>query len=61
MTTTPCCHHVFIIFKDNVLFVIKVEEIEGLQFIWHTAGHANILRQFQCINNGLNCSMVCRI
>lgn len=61
MTTAPCCHHVFVIFKNHILFVIKVEEIEGFQFIRNTARCADILRQFKCMDYGLHSGMVCCI
>lgn len=58
VAATAPSHHVIILFKDNILIIIKVEEVDGEEFVWDTAGAADVLAQFEGVDDGLHCGVV---
>lgn len=54
VTATASSHHLIILLQDHIFIVIKVQQIDGKEFIWDAAGTAHILAEFQCIDDGLD-------
>lgn len=51
-------HHVVVLFQNNVLVVIKVEQVDGKQFVGHAARRLDASDQLQCVDDGLHSGVV---
>ncbi|KAG7229067.1 hypothetical protein INR49_013186 [Caranx melampygus] len=60
VAATASSHHVIILFKHHVLIVIKVEQVDGEEFVWDTARRLDAFDQLQGIDDGLDGSVVGR-
>lgn len=60
VAATAPSHHVIILLEDHILIIIKVEEVDGVELVGHTAGAADTLTQLEGVDDGLHCGVVCR-
>lgn len=51
-------HHVVVLLEDHVLVVVEVEEVDGVEFVRHTAGAADTLTQLEGVDDGLHGGVV---
>ena len=42
VTAAVCCYHVIVLFQYNIFFVVEVEKVDGVEFVWYAAWLANV-------------------
>jgi hypothetical protein len=54
VTSATCNHHVVVLFQDDVLVVIEVEQADGVEFVGDATRRAHIFHHAQSVNDALN-------
>lgn len=53
-------HHVFVLFQHHILVIVKVEQVDGEELVWHTAWRLDAFDELQGVNDGLDGGVVGR-
>ena len=46
-------HHVVVLLQHNVLVVVEVEQVDGVELVGHAAGRIDALGEFEGVDDGL--------
>lgn len=60
MAATAPSHHVVILLQHHVLIIIKVEQIDGVKLVRHTARRLDALGELESVDDGLDGGVVGR-
>lgn len=58
MAATAPGYHVIVLLQHHVLIVVKVEQVDGVKLVWHTAGRVDALGELEGVDDGLDGGMV---
>lgn len=53
-------NHVFVLLQHHVLIIVKVEQVNGEELVWHAARRLDALDQLQGVDDGLDGGVVGR-
>lgn len=59
VATTTSCHHVIILLKHYILIVIKVQKVDGKEFVRHATWCLYAFGKLEGIDDGLHGGVVC--
>ena len=58
MAATAPGHHVVVLLQHNVLVVVEVEQVDGVELVGHAAGRIDALGEFEGVDDGLDSGVV---
>ena len=61
MTAAAGCHHFVVLFQNDVLFVVEVQQTDRVQLVWYAARQMDILVNSHRVDNALDRGMVGRL
>lgn len=60
MAAAASGHHVFVLLEHHVLVIVKVEQVDGEELVWHAAWRLDAFEQLQGVDDGLDGGVVGR-